>query len=83
VKEISVKQLAELAREVESTDPIDWGELNISEQHAYEMIASQILEQFYEADDDIEDQLLIMLSVVVKLTVENFVLNLKIQSGRR
>jgi hypothetical protein len=83
VKEISVKQLVELAREVESTDPIDWGELNISEQHAYEMIASQILEQFYEADDDIEDQLLIMLSVVVKLTVENFVLNLKIQSGRR
>lgn len=83
MKEISVKQLAELAREVESTDPIDWGELNISEQHAYEMIASQILEQFYEADDDIEDQLLIMLSVVVKLTVENFVLNLKIQSGRR
>jgi len=75
----NVKQLAEVAMEIELTDPIDWGKLNLSEQHAYELMASHILEQFGEQTPE---NYLTLLATAVKLTVENFVLNLKIESGR-
>jgi hypothetical protein len=66
-----VQILVELAQEVEITDPIDWGMLAISEQEAYNMMATSVLEMF--PDERIEIQ-----AVIVKLTVENFVLNLKL-----
>ena len=70
------EQLISLAKEVENTDPIDWGMLAISEDQAYELIASSVLENYLLTDSDYRD--IIMLSVVLKLTVENFVLNLKL-----
>lgn len=70
---ISVEQLAELAREVESEDPIDWGMLSIDEETAYKLIASQVLELYNKTDQ------LTMLATITKLIVENFVLNLKLQ----
>ena len=39
-----VKVLVELAREGETMDPIDWGDLNISEDEAYVMMAEHVLE---------------------------------------
>ena len=39
-----VKVLVELAREGETMDPIDWGDLNISEDEAYVMMAAHVLE---------------------------------------
>jgi hypothetical protein len=66
-----LKLLVHLAQEVEITDPIDWGMLAISEQEAYNMMATSVLEMF--PDERIEIQ-----AVIVKLTVENFVLNLKL-----
>ena len=70
---ISVEQLVELAKEVESEDPIDWGMLAIDEETAYRIIASQVLE-IYNTNDQ-----LTMLASITKLIVENFVLNLKLQ----
>jgi hypothetical protein len=70
------EQLVELALEIEMADPIDWGMLSINERDAYAMIASSVLEQYLLTDKDERDMML--LAIVVKLTVENFVLNLKL-----
>ena len=72
---ITVEQLVELAQEVESEDPIDWAMLSISEESAYRLIATSVLERHCEVTEDRE---LILLATVVKLTVENFVLNLRL-----
>jgi hypothetical protein len=69
---ISVEHLVELAKEAESEDPIDWGMLAISEDDAYRLIASHVIE-LYNANDQ-----LTMLASITKLIVENFVLNLKL-----
>lgn len=65
------EQLAELAMEVEVTDPIDWGNLSIDERTAYQLMSTHVLEM---DNDDIT-----MRAIIVKLLVENFVLNLKLQ----
>ena len=70
------EQLVELALEIEMADPIDWGMLSINERDAYDMIAPSVLEQYLLTDKDERDMML--LAIVVKLTVENFVLNLKL-----
>ena len=70
--------LAALAREVEDADPIAWGGLALDRETVYDLIASQIAELFrgYEQSGVPRDrQMLIALSTVVKLTVENFVLH--------
>lgn len=65
-----VKVLVELAMESEIADPIDWGELNITEEQAYIMMATHVLEM--------ERNELTDAAIIVKLMVENFVLNLKL-----
>jgi hypothetical protein len=77
MRSMTVEQLAELAREVEIKDPIDWGLLTISEEDAYKLMASNVLEQFSSLNDD--DRMIIAMSTITKLLVENFVLNLKIE----
>lgn len=66
-----VEQLAELAMEVEVTDPIDWGNLSIDERTAYQLMATHVLEMDHNE--------ITLKAVIVKLLVENFVLNLKLQ----
>jgi hypothetical protein len=73
---VTAKQLAELAQEIESTDPIVWGRLEISEQAAYEMMASQVMSQFLTTNENKE---VVMLATITKLLVENFVLHLRLQ----
>ena len=68
-----VRAVIELAREVESGDPIDWADLNISEEDAYKLIASSVIENYQKSRNP-----LIQLAVITKLTVENFVLNLRL-----
>ena len=65
-----VKLLVELAKEGAVMDPIDWGELNITEDQAYVMMATHVLEM--------ERNHLTDAAIIVKLLVENFVLNLKL-----
>ena len=66
----NVKLLVELARESEIADPIDWDELHITEEQAYIMMATHVLEM--------ERNELTDAAIIVKLMVENFVLNLKL-----
>lgn len=65
-----VELLAELAMAVESADPIDWGMLSISERDAFLLMASSVIER--------NDDALTNKAVIVKLLVENFVLNLRL-----
>jgi hypothetical protein len=65
-----IKLLVDLAKECETVDPIDWGELAITEEQAYIMMASHVLEM--------ERNNLTDAAIIVKLMVENFVLNLKL-----
>ena len=62
--------IAELAQETETVDPIDWGELNISEAEAFNLMAMHVAEM---ENDDLTNR-----AIIVKLLVENFVLNLKL-----
>ena len=70
----AVKILVDLAIEVEMEDPIDWGMLAISEHDAYELMAAHVLEM---NNDDLTNK-----AIIVKLLVENFVLNLKLMELR-
>jgi len=65
-----LRNLVILAKEGEVMDPIDWGDLNISEDQAYAMMAAHVLEM--------ERNSLTDGAIIVKLLVENFVLNLKL-----
>ena len=65
-----LRLLIDLAKEVNITDPIDWKELNISEEQAITMMAAHVLEMDRNHLTDA--------AIIVKLLVENFVLNLKL-----
>ena len=66
----AVANLVMLAKEGEAMDPIDWGNLSITEDQAYIMMATHVLEM--------ERNHLTDGAIIVKLLVENFVLNLKL-----
>ena len=69
-----LEELVELAKAGAEGDPIDWGDLNVTEDDAYRMMAAHVLEM----DPDPKVQR----SVITKLLVENFVLNLKLMGKK-
>ena len=79
VKQQDVDFLVELAMECELSDPIDWGLLHITEKQAYQMMASQLLEQFDNVNK--KDMIPVILATATKLLVENFVLNLQLKGA--
>jgi len=73
----ATQNLIDLAKEMAKEDPINFGELTINENEVYEMFATTIIEKIQESDNAA-----ITLAVsVLHLTVENFVLNLKLNNG--
>jgi hypothetical protein len=78
---VTVTDILDLVKEIDSEDPIDWGMLNVDENMATEMIATGLLEQYNTtwADMDPDDRTVIMLATITKLVVENFTLNLKLR----
>ena len=74
VDDEAVRTLVARAKEGESVDPIDWGNLNISEDEAYVLMATHVL--------GMDRNKLIDGSIIVKLLVENFVLNLKLMGKK-
>lgn len=77
---ITPNVISQLAREVDITDPIDWGCLVINEDSTYNMMALSVMEmvQMMEQDDEQKTQTVLMASLT-KLLVENFVLNTKLR----
>ena len=70
VDDEAIRNLVILAKEGAEFDPIDWGDLNITEEQAYIMMAAHVLQM--------ERNHLTDGAIIVKLLVENFVLNLKL-----
>jgi len=78
---VTVTDILDLVKEIDSEDPIDWGMLSVDENMATEIIATGLLEQYNTtwADMDPDDRTVIMLATITKLIVENFTLNLKLR----
>jgi len=70
VDDEAIRNLVILAKECDTVDPIDWDELAITEEQAYIIMATHVLEM--------ERNHLTDGAIIVKLLVENFVLNLKL-----
>lgn len=77
---ISVGELIELVKEVESNDPIDLSGSGVDQaslETSRRLIALGVLEMFRNTPE--EDRQWTMLSAMTKLVLENFVLNLKLK----
>ena len=72
----NLKQLIEIAKESTISDPIDWGKINLNEDTVYEMIGLSVIEMMAKIENDKNRDVLLAASIL-KLTVENFALNLK------
>ena len=66
----AVLNLVSLAKAASEFDPVDFHGLNITEEQAYIMMATHVL--------DMERNHLTDGAIIVKLLVENFVLNFKL-----
>ena len=72
-----VKLVAELAREVNKEDPIDFEGLQIDSRRIWDLIAHSVVEKFLLMKDT-ENSQSMYLATITKLVVENFVLNHRI-----
>ena len=68
-----VDAVVELAKEMDLTDPIDFGVLQISEETAHRMIAASVIENTFKDNPNTEELKLMLLATVTHLVVENFV----------
>ncbi len=75
----NLKQLIELAKESNISDPIDWEKVNLNEDTVYEMIGLSVVEMMHKIEKDPNVNVMLAASIL-KLTVENFVLNLKLKN---
>lgn len=74
-----VDHVIQLAKAVETEDPIDWGMLEVDEESAYKLVAMSVVNQFAKYD---ESERTTMIATIVKMVVENFVLNIKLQKDK-
>ena len=72
-KMITLEQLIDLAKAAETNNPIEWGELPINEERVYTIFAQAVYSAF--SKQSIETRTVVMLASLIKLNVENFVLN--------
>jgi hypothetical protein len=75
----TLEQIIELAKEVETTDAIDWDNLPLNKDSIYQLVGSQAYE-LYQQYVTAQDGEAIIVATITKLLVENFVLNLKVES---
>ena len=77
---IDIQAVEELIKEIELADPIDWGMLNINEEDATHLIALSVVEHYEQNIKPMSetDREYIFISSIAKLTLENFVLNIKL-----
>lgn len=71
------QEIIDLAKDVEMEDAIDWTSVPVDRDQIYQMLGSQAYELYAGAANDPEREA-ILLATVIKLVVENFVLNLQI-----
>ena len=76
---ISTAELAELIREVEAEDPIDYGDLPYAEDELRLLICQQVLDIAGRAEElgEVECRT-VLLTVAAKLLLENLVLHIRL-----
>jgi hypothetical protein len=82
---IDLKAVEELIKEIELADPIDWGMLTIDEEDATRLIALSVVEHYEQHIRPMSetDREYIFVSSIAKLTLENFVLNIKLAQATK
>ena len=77
---MDLKAVEALISEIELADPIDWGMLNISDEDATRLIALSVVQHYEQHIRPMSesDREYIYVSSIAKLTLENFVLNVKL-----
>ena len=70
----AVENIVQLAKEVEIGDPFDWADVAIDEDEAYRMMAMNILSMEWSKE--------IATATIVKLCVENMVLNVRLMQNK-
>jgi hypothetical protein len=76
---ITQEQIIDLAKQVEISDDIEWGNLPLDKDRVYQIVGSQAYELFEQWALS-EDGEAVLLATITKLLVENFVLTLKLNS---
>lgn len=74
---INLDELCDIAFAVEEGDPFDWGVFKQGQQEAMKMIGASVLEMF-DKDVMTDNDRLIMLATITKLTTENMILHTKL-----
>ncbi|WP_371764211.1 hypothetical protein [Massilia sp.] len=76
---IQPQQLADLMREVEQEDPIDFADLPFPEDDLRELVANHLCEMAASMENfSTEDRLMTLLAVSAKLVLENLVLHVQL-----
>ena len=75
------EQIIELAKEVELGDKINWEDIKLDPDRIYHIIGTQVYSKYYENLQTANGEA-VLLATVVKLVVENFVLNLKLEGTK-
>ena len=75
----TVKQLAELAMEAELLDGLDWSNMSISKQQAFEKMAAEVLSQLESVSEN--ERAVVAMATMTKLLVENLILKSMIQES--
>lgn len=77
---IDVETVVTLIQEIDSQDTIDWGMLNIGEVEATRLLATSVVEHYEQNILPMQgsDRDYVIVAALAKLTLENFVLNLKL-----
>lgn len=70
----AVENIVQLAKEVEIGDPFDWADVAIDEEEAYRLMAMNILSMEWSKE--------IATATIVKLCVENMVLNMRLMQNK-
>jgi len=76
----AVGLLVSLAKDMEIKDSLDFSDLDIDKNTIYETMANSVIDQMYSVPD--EQRETIALATIVKLLVENLVLNINEQRGK-
>ena len=76
----TVKQLAELAMEAELLEGLDWSNMAISKQQAFEKMAAEVLSQLESVSEN--ERAVVAMATMTKLLVENFILTTMVQRNQ-
>lgn len=76
IKPITVDQLAELAMDASEFEKSEFEDFKVNEYAMYKMMAAHVLDEFASKKET--DNETLMLIIITKLMVENFVLHTKV-----